>query len=219
EEQAGIPPGRIEVIPNGVPLDAKTPAAALSVLRESLDIDQHHRVVGTVGSLYPVKGHKYLIDAMPSVLGRFPDTVFVIVGQGGLRDELEAHAVRLGLASHLRFLGHREDIQNILSICDIFVLPSLSEGMPLALLEAMAAGLPAVATGVGGVVEVLDDRQTGLVIPPRASDALADKVITLLSDPPLAKELGEAAQHLVAGRFSLDGMVRAYESVYSELIR
>ena len=218
-ERVGIPARRIQVIPNGVPLDDKASAPKLSALRESLRIDQHHRVVGTVGSLYPVKGHKYLIDAVPSVLGRFPQTVFVIVGQGGLREELEAHAARLGITAHLRFLGHREDVRDLLWIYDIFVLPSLSEGMPLALLEAMAAGLPAVAANVGGVIEVLEDRKTGLLVPPGDSRALADTIMTLLGNPPLVKGLGEAAHQTAATRFSLTGMIRAYEGVYSELIR
>ena len=218
-ERVGISPRRIQVIPNGVPFDDSASTATLSTLRQSLGIDQHHRVVGTVGSLYPVKGHKYFIDAAASILGRFPQTVFVIVGQGGLREELEAQAARLGIAKQLRFLGHREDVHDLLSIYDVFVLPSLSEGMPLALLEAMAAGLPAIATGVGGVTEVLEDRKTGLLVPPGDSGALADNIIAVLRNPPLAKELGEAARHMAASRYSLPGMVRAYESVYSELIR
>jgi len=218
-ERVGIPARRIQVIPNGVPLDDRPGAATLSALRESLGIDQHHTVVGTVGSLYPVKGHKYLMDAVPSVLGRFPQTVFVIIGQGRLREELEAHAARLGVAANLRFLGHREDVHDLLSICDIFVLPSLSEGMPLALLEAMAAGLPAVATRVGGVTEVLEDRKTGLLVPSGDSDALADTIMTLLANPSLAKELGEAARRIAETRFALPGMVGAYEGIYSELIR
>jgi glycosyltransferase involved in cell wall biosynthesis len=218
-EAVGIPPRQVQVIPNGVPIGDRAPAETLSALGKSLNIAQHHSVVGTVGSLYPVKGQKYLIDAAPSILARFPQTVFLIVGQGGLRDELEAHAVRLGVAAHLRFLGHREDVQNILSICDIFVLPSLSEGMPLALLEAMAAGLPAVATHVGGVTEVLEDRKTGLLVRPGDSGALADAIMTLLENPAFAKELGEAAREISATRYSLAGMIRAYEGVYSELIR
>ena len=216
-EEVGIPPRRIQVIPNGVPPGDEAPAATLSALRESLGLDQHHPVVGSVGSLYPVKGHRYLIEAAPSILGRFPQTVFVIVGQGGLRGELEARAARLGVAANLRFLGHREDVRDLLSICDLFVLPSLSEGMPLALLEAMAAGLPAVATRVGGVTEVLEDRKTGLLVPPGDSGALAAAIMTLMGNPPLVKELGEAARHEATTRFSLAGMVRAYEGVYSEL--
>src|SRR5207245_11689910 len=100
---------------------------------------------------------------------------------------------RLGMAAHLRFLGHREDVHDLLSIYDIFVLPSLSEGMPLALLEAMAAGLPAVATQVGGVTEVLEDRKTGLLVPPGDSRALADMIVALLGHPTLVKARGEAA--------------------------
>jgi glycosyltransferase involved in cell wall biosynthesis len=218
-EQVGIPSKRIEVIPNGVPVDVSAPAATLSALRDSLNIEPHHKVVGAVGSLYPIKGHRYLIDAMPAVLSRFPQTVCVIVGQGGLREELEALASRLGIAQHLRLLGHREDVHDLLSICDMFVLPSLSEGMPLALLEAMAAGLPAVATRVGGVTEVVDDGKTGLLVPAEDSGALAASIVNLLDNPLLAKELGEAARHVAASRFSLAGMVRAYEGIYSELIR
>jgi len=218
-ERVGIPPRRVQVIPNGVPLDDRASPTTLSALRESLGLNQHYPVIGTVGSLYPVKGHKYLIDAACSVLGRFPQAVFLIVGQGGLREELEAHAARLGIAAHLRFLGHREDVRDLLSIYDIFVLPSLSEGMPLALLEAMAAGLPAVAAQVGGVIEVLEDRKTGLLVPPGDSRALADTIITLLENPPLVKKLGEAARQMAATRFSLARMVRAYEGIYSELIQ
>jgi glycosyltransferase involved in cell wall biosynthesis len=218
-ERVGIPPHRVQVIPNGIPLDDGASAATLSTLRESLGLNHYNQVIGTVGSLYPVKGHKYLIDAAPSVLGRFPQAVFLIVGQGGLREELEAHAKRLGVAGHLRFLGHREDVRNLLSIYDIFVLPSLSEGMPLALLEAMAGGVPAVATRVGGVPEVLEDGKTGLVVPPGDSRALADSITTLLEHPPLAKELSEAARQMAATRFSLTRMVTAYEGIYSELIR
>jgi glycosyltransferase involved in cell wall biosynthesis len=143
----------------------------------------------------------------------------MIVGQGGLREELEAHAARLGIASHVRLLGHREDVRDLLSLYDIFVLPSLSEGMPLALLEAMGAGLPAIATRVGGIVEVLEDRKTGLLVPPEDGGALADTIMALLENRALAKELGEAARQVATTRYSLAGMVRAYEDVYSELVR
>ncbi len=155
-EQVGIPSDRIRVVPNGVGLDEEPPRERLSALRTSLGLDQDSKVVGTVGSLYPVKGHTYLMDAVAPVVRRFEHVVFLIVGRGGLREELEAQARRLGIARHLRFLGHREDVRDLLALCDIFVLPSLSEGMPLALLEAMAAGLSCVATKVGGISEVVD---------------------------------------------------------------
>ena len=143
----------------------------------------------------------------------------MIVGQGGLREELEAQAAQLGIAAQVRFLGHREDVRDLLSILDLFVLPSLSEGMPLALLEAMAAGVPAIATRVGGTTEVIDDGRTGTLVAPGDSRVLAAAITTLLENPRLAKELGQAARQAVAARFSLAGMVQAYERVYSELTR
>ncbi len=218
-ERVGIPHSRVQVIPNGVPLDEKASESRISALRSRLGLNHHNQIVGTVGSLYPVKGQGYLIDAAREVLHRFPHAVFLIVGRGRLLEELEAHAARLGIASHVRFLGHCEDVRDLLSVCDIFVLPSLSEGMPLALLEAMAAGVPAVATRVGGVGEVIEDRKTGLLVPPGDSHALADGMMTLLENWPLARELGEAARQMVASRFSLTGMVQAYQDIYSELTR
>jgi glycosyltransferase involved in cell wall biosynthesis len=218
-ERVGIPPRRIQVIPNGVPLNNRASAASRSAHRANLGLNPDDAVIGTVGSVYPVKGHRYLVEAAASIVGRFPRAVFLIVGQGGLRDELEAHAAKLGIAAHVRFLGHREDVADLMSIFDIFALPSLSEGMPLALLEAMAAGLPAVATQVGGVAEVLEDWKTGLLVPPGDGRALADRVMTLLENPLLAKELGEAAQQIAETRFSLATMVRTYEGVYSTMIR
>ncbi len=218
-ERIGIPRSRVQVIPNGVPLDQNASEAGISALRKALGLNHHNEIVGTVGSLYPVKGHKYLIDAARAVLRRFQEAVFLIVGRGGLLEELEAQADQLGIASHLRFLGHREDVRDLLSVCDVFVLPSLSEGLPLALLEAMAAGVPAVATRVGGVGEVLEDRKTGLLVPPGDSRALAQGIMTLLEDRSLARELADAARGMVASRFSLTGMVHAYQDLYSELIR
>ncbi len=218
-EQVGIPSDRIRVVPNGVGLDEEPPRERLSALRTSLGLDQDSKVVGTVGSLYPVKGHTYLMDAIAPVVRRFAHVVLLIVGRGGLREELEAQARRLGIARHLRFLGHREDVRDLLALCDIFVLPSLFEGMPLALLEAMAAGVPCVATGVGGIPEVVEDGKTGLLVGPGDSDGLAKGIAALLESRTLANELRGAARDAVARRFSLAGMVRAYQEIYAGLIR
>ncbi len=215
----GIAPDRIRVVPNGVPLEEEPPQERVSALRDSLRLGRDSRVVGTVGSLYPVKGHRYLIDAAPRVVLRFPHAVFLIVGRGGLQEELEAQAHRVGVAPRLRFLGHRDDVRHLLAICDVFVLPSLSEGMPLALLEAMAAGVPVVATRVGGVSEVMEDGKTGLLVPPGDSHALAESIVTLLDNRTLAREIGESARNVVASRFSLTGALEAYQEIYTELIR
>jgi glycosyltransferase involved in cell wall biosynthesis len=218
-ERIGIPIDRIRVVPNGVPVDEQPSGEKISVLRRSLGLEPDSRVVGTVGSLYPVKGHKFLIDGAPHVIRRFPHVIFLIVGRGGLREELEGHVQQLGVARHFRFLGHREDVRDLLALCDVFVLPSLSEGMPLALLEAMGAGVPSVATRVGGVSEVVEHGKTAMVVSPGNSQALADSINTLLEDRTLAKEMGESARQVVARRFCLTGMVQAYREIYSELIR
>ncbi len=218
-ERVGVPPHRIRVVPNGVPVDGEPSHERLVALRESLGLEQHTRVVGTVGSLYPIKGHNYLIEAAVHVVRRCPDVNFMFVGRGRLREELEAQARSLSVSPNVRFLGHRDDVRDLLALCDAFVLPSVSEGMPLALLEAMAAGLPTVATGVGGVTEVINDGATGLLVPPRDSHALAKAIATLLEDQRLSKKLGESARELVASRYSLDVMVQAYQGIYSALLR
>jgi glycosyltransferase involved in cell wall biosynthesis len=218
-QRVGVPAGRIRVVSNGVPVDHKPSHARLSTLRRNLGLNGQIRVVGTVGSLYPVKGHKYLIDAAVHVVRRCPDVTFLLVGRGGLREELEAKAISVGVAPYIRFLGHRDDVPDLLGVCDLFVLPSLSEGMPLALLEAMAAGVPSVATRVGGVREVIEDGRSGVLIPPGDSQALAESIIRLLEDRTLARQMGEYAREVVARRFSLTKMVLAYQGIYADLLR
>ena len=217
--RVGISHRRITVIPNGVPLNHAPSDDKTSAVRESLGLHRHSQVVGVVGSLYPVKGHKYLIEGSPQVIARIPHAAFLVVGRGRLREELEAHTRRLGVASHFRFLGHRDDVSDLLALCHVFVLPSLSEGMPLALLEAMAAGVPPIATRVGGVSEVLEDGKTGLLVPPQDSDALAKGIVSLLSDRTRAQQMAQSAREMVTSRFSLAGMVQAYQGLYAQLIQ
>jgi len=219
EQRAGVSSDRIVVVPNGVPVHDPPSYERVSKLRKDLDLNEHTRVIGTVGSLYPVKGHTYLIDAAVPVVRRFPDVVFLVVGRGGLRDELEAQAQRLGVASRFHFLGHREDVRDLLGVCEVFVLPSLSEGMPLSILEAMAAGIPAVATRVGGVPEVIEDGKAGILVPPADSHALAKGIATLLEDRTLATKMGNSAREVVARRFCLTRMVQAYQEIYASLLR
>jgi len=214
-ERVGISPARIHVIPNGVPIDPDDSLSrAPSPLRAALGLGEQ-RVVCTVGSLYAVKGHRYLLDAARDVLRRWPSTVFLIIGRGGLRAELEAQAERLGIERHVRFLGHRDDVRQLLAVCDVFVLPSLSEGMPLALLEAMAAGVPVVATRVGGVEEVIEHGTNGLLVPPGDSRVITECVVSLFDDPLTARGIGASASDTVRGRFSLTRMVDAYEQLYA----
>ena len=172
---------RIKVIYNGQDVSPPIGLEEKRCLRAGLGLEEDEQVVGVVGSLYPVKGHEYLLAAIPQVLRFHPHTTFLIVGRGDLR-VAEEEAKQRGLEKHVRFLGFREDVSALLSLMGIFVLPSLSEGLSIALLEAMASGKPVIATDVGGNPEVVVDDETGFLVPPRDADALAAKLLLLLAD-------------------------------------
>ena len=129
-----------------------------------------------------MKGHQYLIEGIPAVLKKCPNTSFVFAGRGQLEKELKDQVHRLGLDERVHFLGLRQDVSTILALLDVFVLPSLSEGLSMAILEAMMAGKPVIATRVGGNPEIVLDGETGFLVPPRDSQTLADKLVTLLTN-------------------------------------
>jgi glycosyltransferase involved in cell wall biosynthesis len=148
-----------------------------------------------------------------------PEATFVIAGEGPQRLELESRARELALSERVLFLGHREDVPALLASCDFFVLPSLFEGLPLALLEAMSAGKPIVASAVGGVGEAIIDGKTGLLVPPGRPELLANSIRALMANPTFAEGLGSAARDRAAERFSNDAMVRSVVQTYQELCR
>jgi glycosyltransferase involved in cell wall biosynthesis len=200
----GVPADRIAVVPNGVDVSAFPMAARGSA---------PHRVV-VVANLRRVKGHDVLIRAAPHILRRFPAATFHVVGDGPLRDDLRALAAACGVASAFTFLGHQEDVADRLAESGVFVLPSRSESTPNALLEAMAAGLPVVASDVGGVGEMVEEGRTGLLFAAGNSQALADRACQLMAAPALAASLGQAARAEVTARFSFERMVGAFEGIY-----
>jgi len=163
------------------------------------------------------KGHKELLEAMAGLKERYPVQA-LIVGGGRREDEIKVLAAGLGLAAQAHFLGQRQDVPDLLQAMDIFVLPSYSEGVSLALLEAMAAGLPVIATAVGGTPEVVTDGVTGLLIPPRDAAALAGALERLLGDPAGARQLGENARRHVREHFSLERLGREINEIYQELV-
>jgi glycosyltransferase involved in cell wall biosynthesis len=174
-------------------------------------------VIGTVGNLYPVKGQTYLLKALAMVAQSFPDVACLIAGRGQLLGALQAEAAQLALGDRVQFLGFRQDIPELLREIDIFVLPSLSEGLPLSALEAMAAGKPVVATDVGGTGEAVLDGQTGFLVPAEDPQALSDKITYLLKHRDLARCFGEAGRKRVAQFFSLQTMTKRYEALYDEV--
>jgi glycosyltransferase involved in cell wall biosynthesis len=205
-------------VANGVDVAAIDAARPGKAVRRELGLPEGVPVIGLVGRLdHWGKGHKELFEAMASLMERHPVHA-LIVGGGRRIDEVRQLADNLGLAGAVHFLGPRHDVPELLNAMDIFVLPSYSEGVSLALLEAMAAGLPVIATAVGGLPEVVTDGENGLLIPPRDAGALAGALERLLSDPAWAQHLGANARAYVREHYSLDRLGREINEIYGELV-
>jgi glycosyltransferase involved in cell wall biosynthesis len=208
---------RVIVIHNGLEL-SRFDRPPDPELRRRLGADKASVVVGVVANFIPYKGHRFFLDAWAEVVARVPDAVALLVGDGPGRPDIEARAGALGLLPSLRFLGSRLDVPDILSAVDLLVHPSLEEGFCNAILEAMAAGKPVVATAVGGNPEAVVDGETGLLVPPGDGRALAAAIGWILDHPEQAAGFGRAARRRVAERFELSRMVRQYETVYDRLL-
>jgi glycosyltransferase involved in cell wall biosynthesis len=176
------------------------------------------QIVGSVGWLTDIKGHQFLIEAVSKLKNDFPSLHLVIVGSGDRYDGLLQQAELAGLGDAVHFLGHRDDVESCLAGMDLFVLPSLNEGMGRALVEAMAAGLPVIASRVGGIPTVISHEHTGLLVPPGNAGALADAIRRLLDRPDWAKQLGLAAGRSVDSRYGSVSMVCAIESIFAEAL-
>jgi len=207
---------RIQVIPNGVELAAPPTAADRQAVRAQIGLAAHAPVIGAVARLHPVKGVGTLVAAAALVARHYPQAGFLVVGGGPLERELREMASALGLDGRLTFTGRVPSARarQLLAAMDIFVLPSLREGLGIAAIEAMAAALPVVASDCGGLAEVVDDGRTGLLFPPGDAVALADKLQALLREPRLGRSLGEAGRRAACKRFSLDRMVTRVEAIY-----
>ena len=200
----------VTVIRNGV---RPTPPGH-PTLRAELGLSRTDRLIVTVGNLYPVKGHDTLIDALALLDARAPRTHVAIAGRGDQHDQLRAQAERLGIGSRVHLLGYRGDVADLLASADVFALPSRSEGLPLALLEAMFAGLPIVATDVGEVSAVLG-AHAGLVVPPGDDALFAAALTVVLGDSRSAAMLGAAARARAAAEFDLARVVERYAALYA----
>jgi glycosyltransferase involved in cell wall biosynthesis len=216
--RCALDPAKVRVLHNGVDLARLHQHRPRAEVRQELGFPEAARVVGLVARLdHWGKGHKEFFTALAALKDRYPMEA-LIIGGGRREGEMRRLAADLGLAGRVRFLGQRRDIPDLLAALDIFVLPSHSEGVSLALLEAMAAGLPVIATKVGGLPEVVRDGENGLLIPPQDSAALAQALARLLADQDLAKKLGENARRDVAANFSLERLGRQINEIYEELI-
>ena len=218
KSEEGCRAEKMLLIPNGVSDDILNRTSDEGRKRREHRLPSGGQVVGVVGRLAWKKGIRYLLEAAPRVLESAPDATFVIVGDGPLREELEAQAQALGIRDRVMFLGSRRDTLELLSGFDVFVLPSVIEGMSNALLEAMAVGLPVVATSVGGNSEVVVDGQTGFLVPAADPGSMAAAIVKLLHAPEMGTEIGAAGKRLVADKYRVDVMVRKIEELYETLL-
>lgn len=207
---------RLRLIENGVtvPPAEAAPSAGSDDARKRFGIAAGVRVIGTVGRCTRQKGHEYLIRAAAAVTAQRDDTLFVILGDGKSRASEEARVKRLGLADRIRFLDPRDDPGPFFNAIDIFVMPSLWEGLPYALLEAMGHGIAVVATRVGGMEQAIANGVSGLLVPPGDTSALAGAIVGLLDDPERRAALGVEARATVLERFLLEDMTAKVEAVY-----
>jgi glycosyltransferase involved in cell wall biosynthesis len=211
------PREKIATIHSGVDVEKfkKAPVGAVEKKR-SLGLEQKGLVVGFVGWLLPIKGPMHLLKAMEDVWQDHDDTRVVFIGKGELDVELRAEALNISANGKVSFLGWRSDIEEIMPVFDIFVLPSLNEGMGRVLVEAMAAGKPIVASNVGGIPDLVQHGHNGLLVPPGDEKALAAAILQLINDPEKAKLMGQRGREL-CHQFSIDAMVQKLDALYTEL--
>jgi glycosyltransferase involved in cell wall biosynthesis len=186
--------------------------------KDNIKIKKGANTIGVVGRLFPDKGHEYLLKALPIILKEFPNTIVLIVGDGdkGYEVKLKNMSRKLGIHQHVQFCGYIKNIKKIYNIIDVFVMPSLMEGIPNVILEAMAFGKPIVATDVGGIPALIKDGETGILVKPKTIKELANGIIQVLKFRDYAKKMGEKAKEYVSGSTSII-MVRQNETVLKDL--
>ena len=213
----GVDANRVTVIKNGIaPLSLE--GVNRPRLRKEAGLKDEDLFGVSVGRLVYQKAHNVLIQAMPSILKKYPNFKIGICGNGALRSDLESQILRLDLCDSIKLLGIRDDVNGVLSAADVFVLPSRWEGLPIALLEAMSVGLPIVATKVEGVDEVVKDGEHGFLIPVENSEALADAILQLLGDRQLRQKMGAAAKSHVLKQYTEDSMCEQYFQLMTKFL-
>ena len=215
-QRDGVPEEKIRILYNGV--DVARFAGARPDRQLLLPAaGSRSKLIAVVANMYVLrKGHTCLIAAAARICREVPDTIFVLIGDGPQRPTLERQVREAGLERNFLFVGRRKDVPELLACCHLSVLPSETEALPNSVLEAMAAGLPVVATSVGGIPEIIEDGLTGLLVPPGNPQALAEAVICLLQDSCLATRLANAGQERVRAQFGFDRLLGALGQLYNE---
>lgn len=219
--KSSIPKEKIEFVSNGIDIEKFTPEkidkTKVTQIKKELGIKDNEKVVGTIGRLSKQKGHIYLIYAAKEIIKEFPNVKFLIVGDGELKEELLLEVKKLNLEEKIIFTGFRNDIPEILNVIDIFVLPSLNEGMPMVLLEAMAAKKPIIATNVGAIPKLIENNKTGFLIELKSEKKIYECIITLLKDSKKSLLFTQNTYGKVKNEYSLEYMTEKYLNIYKQL--
>jgi glycosyltransferase involved in cell wall biosynthesis len=218
--RAGVPPERLVLIRNAIQADDYTTAdPAYAARLRSLFPQPPRRIVGAAGRLSPEKGFRQLIEAAQVVCHQDPGVAFVLFGDGPLREELARQVAAQGLEEHFILAGFRADLERYLPHLDLLALPSYTEGLPVILLEACAAGLPVVATAVGGIPEVIEDGETGYLVPPKNPTALARRILDVLSHETGRQAMGRRAQQRIQEQFTFEAQCLQYQRLFERLVQ
>jgi len=218
ERSDGLEPAKIVTIHNAVDMSRVIPARSAGVVRKELGIGDNQPVIGAIGRMVPVKGYDRFLLAAKVIASRRPDAVFLLVGDGPKQSEYEKLAHSLGLEHHVRFLGFRHDIWDIVNCLDLFVMTSHHEGIPLILLEAMALKRPVVAMSVGGIPEVIEHNVSGTLVRSGDIESVAEVCLELIAQPDWALALGEGARRRVETEFSIDVHRDRVLALYTDVV-
>ena len=216
--KAGIPSEKIACVPSAVDYARYAKPCNKNWFLETFHLTHDSRAIGIIAQFIGRKGHRYLIDAIPNILETVPQARFLFLGKGPLEDDIRRLCVEHRLQDHVIFAGFRGDLDAVLPCLDLVVHPATMEGLGVALLQASAAGVPIVATRVGGIPEIVHHTKNGLLVNPGDADALAEAVSTILTDPNLSRRMGQQGQKIVKRHFSLDTMVAGNQRIYDQIL-
>ena len=213
----GVPEAKISVVRSAVDFKEYQEPPNRDWFRSEFGFSDSHVVIGVIAQFISRKGHYFLIEAIPKIIKNLPQSRFLFFGRGPLKEQLIEQCLKKGVQDYVNFAGFRNDISRILPRLDLVVHPALMEGLGVSLIQAAAAGVPVVATKVGGIPEIVRDGFNGLLVEPGSTEAIASSVIELLNDRITAKRLGDNGKKLVIDEFSIDSMVRGNINIYRQL--
>jgi len=213
------PPEKISVIPLGLDLEPFFQCGSLKGgFRRELGLNPDTSLVGILGRIFPIKNHYLFLESAARVVEEESNVRFVIVGDGVLRSNIETYAQNLGIRDQVIFTGWRRDLPRIYADLDLLVVSSNNEGTPVSAIEAMASSCPVVATRVGGIPDIVQNHETGYLVPPKQPQALASAILELIRDSKKAEQMGQCGQQFVKRKFSVDRLVSDTENLYEELL-